>query len=399
MILPHDRQIAEWLAAEGPEQGPPQSLTLALAATRRTRKRPRWTFPERWLPMQLAFQRPVVPRTVIYLAVTGLVIAALGVAAVVLSRPPTPIPLGVANGAIAYDAGGQIYLAAADGSDPRPIAQPGRYAYTPTFSPDGSKLAYLSTNDVGQLHVFVANADGSEAHQVSSVAYTGGGGKFPPAWSPDGTQLVHYLGDGGIWVMAADGSSQQRIDVGWSVAWSPDGEWIAYRSDGSPDALLRVIHPDGTGRKTLTTGDPNSDVFATIRWLADSSGVVFHRGGVWSVGLDGTERQWSTAGGYPTVSPDGRYVAYLEEIDGAEVVKLVELTTGEISTLGPGGCLAGWAPDSTAVLTYANGCFTDIQIIPLDDPTKATVLDVPANVEGFPGWQAIPAAAAPTSGD
>ena len=392
MTLPYDRDIAAWLA-DGPDSGPAEPLASALAVTRRTRKRPRWTFPERWLPMQLTMRRPVAPRALVYLALLALLIAALGAAIALLpGTKPLPAPLGATNGSIAYDAGGQIYLAAADGSDPRPIAQPGKYAYTPVFSPDGSQVAYLSNTEAGQLHVFVANADGSDAHQVSTVPYTGGGGKFPPAWSPDGTRLVHYLGDGGIWVMAADGSTQQRIAVGWSVAWSPDGQWIAFRSDGSPNALLRVIHPDGTGIQTLTTGDPNTDAFATIRWLSDSSGVVFHRGGVWSVGLDGVERRLSTKGGYPTVSPDGRYVAYLEEVDGGEVVKLVELTTGEISTLGPGGCLAGWAPDSTAVVTYANGCFKDIQIIPLDDPSAAIVLDLPGNSEGFPGWQTLPAA-------
>jgi Tol biopolymer transport system component len=395
MILPHDRQIAEWLS-EGPEQGPPQSLVRALAATRRTRKRPRWTFPERWLPMQLTVQRPMVPRTVLYLASLALLLAAL-VVAVLVAGTPKPTPLGVTNGAIAYDAGGKIYLADADGSNPRLLGQVGGTAYSPVFSPDGSQIAYLSTNDVGLLHVFVANADGTGAHQVSQVAPENTRNKFPPVWSPDGSKLVHNARDGGIWVVAADGSSQERIAEGWSVAWSPDGQWIAFRSDGSPDALLRVIHPDGTDLRTLTTGPADSDAFATIRWTPDSSRIVFHRDGIWTVDLDENVEQLSPEGGYPTVSPDGRWVAFFHEVaPGTEELRLVELATGGITTLSStGGCLAVWSPDSTAIVTYANGCFQDLQRIPLNDPDAAVTFGLPDNVEGFPAWQAIPASAGP----
>jgi dipeptidyl aminopeptidase/acylaminoacyl peptidase len=397
MILPHDRQIAAWLD-EGPDQGPSEPLARALAATRRTSKRPRWSFPERWLPMQLTFQRPLVPRAVVYLTLLALLIAAVGVAALLVpGSQPVPAPLGVANGSIAYDSGGKIYLADANGSNGRLLGQPGNSAYSPAFSPDGTQLAYLSTNDVGQLHVFVANADGTNAHQVSQVAFDRGRNKFPPVWSPDGRQLVHYAIDGGVWVMAADGSSQKRIAEGWSVAWSPDGEWIAFRADGSPDALLRVIHPDGSGLHSLTTAEANTDSFASISWTADSSRIVFHRGGdgILTVDLDQNEELLSPEGAYPTLSPDGRFVAFMVENDGGEVVKLVELATREISTLGPGGCGALWAPDSTAIVTFANGCFNDLAVVPIEDPSAAVTIELPYRVDGFPGWQAIPASAAP----
>ena len=396
MILPHDRLIADWLA-DGPDQGPAEPLARALVVTRRTRKRPRWTFPERWLPMQLTMRRPVLPRAFLYLVLVGILIAAL--VAVVVLQPgtePIPAPLRTTNGLIAVDTASKLYVAEPDGSNPRPLDQFGTNANSPIFSPDGSKVAYLSTNDVGQLHVFVANADGSDPVQVSAEPFDSGRNKFPPQWSPDGAQLVHYARDDGIWVMAADGSSQERIAEGWSVAWSPDGEWIAFRSDGSPDALLRVIHPDGSGIHTLATADRNSDAFASLGWTPDSRRVVFHRPGqgVASVGLDAVEVPLAPGGLYPTVSPDGRYVAFTEGADDGELVKLVELATGEISTLGPGGCAAYWAPDSSAVVTYANGCFEDLQIIPLDDPSAAVVIDLPEGTVGFPGWQAIPATSA-----
>ena len=347
--------------------------------------------------MQLTMRRPVPSRAFLYLALVGVLIAAL-VAVVVLQAGTTPIPasLRATNGLIAVDTASKLYVADPDGSNPRPLAQFGTNANSPMFSPDGSKVAYLSTNDVGQLHVFVANADGSDPVRVSAEPFDSGRNKFPPKWSPDGTQLVHYARDNGIWVMAADGSSQQRIAEGWSVAWSPDGQWIAFRSDGSPEALLRVIHPDGSGIRTLATADPNSDAFASLGWTADSARVVFHRPaqGVASVDLDAVEVPLASGGLYPTVSPDGRYVAFTEEAEEGELVKLVELATGRISTLGPGGCAANWAPDSSAVVTYADGCFQHLQIIPLDDPSAAVVIDLPTGTVGFPAWQPIPAPAA-----
>jgi WD40-like Beta Propeller Repeat len=388
MNLPHDRDIAMWLA-EGPVQGPPEPLAMALAATRGARKRPRWTFPERWLPMQLTLQRPLVPRPVLYLAAVGLLLVALVVAMLAAGSGPKPSPLGMANGVIAYDSGGQLFVADADGSNPRLLGQPSKYAYSPAFSPDGTRVAYMAINGVGQLDVYVANTDGSDAHVVSQVAFSGPT-KFPPVWSPEGDRLVHSAADGGIWVVAADGSSQKLIAVGWSPAWSPDGQWIAFRSDGPPGTRLQVIHPDGSGSHTLITGDPKSDDFATMRWTPDSKRVVFHRGGVWTVGLDGNLVRLSPDGGYPTVSPDGRWVAYFKEVEDIQELKLVELATGEISTLSStGGCLALWAPDSTAILTYANGCFTDLQRIPLDDPSAAVTLDLASDIEGVPGWQGI----------
>ena len=59
-----DRVVAEWLH-EGPENGPREGLERALAATRRVGQRPGWTFPERWLPMQLTMARTPSPRPIL----------------------------------------------------------------------------------------------------------------------------------------------------------------------------------------------------------------------------------------------------------------------------------------------------------------------------------------------
>jgi Tol biopolymer transport system component len=390
MILPHDRQIAAWLA-EGPDQGPSEPLARALVATRRTSKRPRWSFPERWLPMQLTFHRPLVPRAVVYLALLALLIAALGVAALLVpGSQQVPAPLGAANGSIAYDAGGQLYVANPDGSDPRPLPQADKYAYSPAYSPDGSRIAYWSNDTPDRLQLFVAAADGTGATMVSEVSFDSNT-KFAPIWSPDGRWLVYAGRDGGVYKVAADASTTLRVASGWSPTVSPDGAWIAYRSDSGSEALLRVVSSDGGESRTLTSGSATSDHFATMRWTADSQEVVFHRGGIHAVALDGTERQLSPEGAYPTVSPDGRWVSFLVETSiGVEELRLVDLETGEARTLTDrAGCMAVWSPDSTSIVTFANGCFTDLLLVPVDDPAAATVLDVPADIGGMAGWQAV----------
>lgn len=107
MTLPHDRQIAEWLADDAHE-GQADSLARALAATRRTRKRPRWTFPETWLPMRLTTvgtpsqERPVLGRPWTYpgtpsrlakLTVVAVGVLAVGLVGLTLLRSPSVGPV------------------------------------------------------------------------------------------------------------------------------------------------------------------------------------------------------------------------------------------------------------------------------------------------------------------
>ena len=88
MTLPNDRQVAAWLADDAHE-APPNSLARALAATRRTRKRPRWTFPERWIPVQ--------PTAFAKLGLTAVVIAAVGLVGLTFLPQPSVGPAASAS--------------------------------------------------------------------------------------------------------------------------------------------------------------------------------------------------------------------------------------------------------------------------------------------------------------
>jgi TolB protein len=104
----------------------------------------------------------------------------------------------------------------------------------PNYSPDGKRLAFHS-NRGGSVQIWTANADGSNAVQVTSmdpVATTG-----TPRWSPDSRQLVFDSNAGGyhMYIVSADGGQPRALTTGSSRNftgwWSPDGKWIYFTSD------------------------------------------------------------------------------------------------------------------------------------------------------------------------
>lgn len=84
-----------------------------------------------------------------------------------------------------------------------------------SYSPDGLRIAFISTKGGATPQIFVANADGSGVRQL-----TEGSSNASPAWSPDGRKIIFSSnrgkkneGDYDLWVMNADGSNPQHIDL------------------------------------------------------------------------------------------------------------------------------------------------------------------------------------------
>jgi TolB protein len=133
-----------------------------------------------------------------------------------------------------------LVLLPADGQgEPRLLF---RNAFTPSWSPDGKKLAFSVEHPRGLWSVHVANSDGSNDVQLTDPSLIGGS----PAWSPGG-ELIAFdeFADQGrrqqIFVMDANGSNvrQLTMDPNWACqhpSWSPDGKQIAFscRSASSP---------------------------------------------------------------------------------------------------------------------------------------------------------------------
>jgi len=133
-----------------------------------------------------------------------------------------------------------LFLVPADGrGEPRLLF---RNAFTPSWSPDGKKLAFSVEHPRGLWSVHVANSDGSKDVRLTDPSLIGGS----PAWSTDGTLIAfdEFAGLGGrqqIFVMQADGSHVRQLttDPNWDcehASWSTDGKQIAFscRSASAP---------------------------------------------------------------------------------------------------------------------------------------------------------------------
>jgi len=130
----------------------------------------------------------------------------------------------------------------------------------PTWSPDGTQLAFEAWELSNSSYVYVMNADGSGAHSLRNTA-----GGWSPAWSPDGSQLAFgrrdELGHSDIWLINPDGSGATNLTQGngafaMTPAWAPDGSRLVFegRILDSNGGHLFVINRDGTGLQQLDNG-------------------------------------------------------------------------------------------------------------------------------------------------
>ena len=118
------------------------------------------------------------------------------------------------------------------------------WVFNPTYSPDGTQIAYSDGIGDNSHLLQVMNADGSGTHVI--VGEQQGHTMHNLAWSPDGERLVFGLGrSSGIYIVGADGSGLTLVipDATYPY-WSPDGSRISYQPPGE-FTPLEIADADG----------------------------------------------------------------------------------------------------------------------------------------------------------
>jgi Tol biopolymer transport system component len=211
-----------------------------------------------------------------------------------------------------------IYVMNAEGAGMRRLTSADPYMSNdqPTWSPDGTEIAFVNRWNARGGSIAVMRADGTQVRQLTKSL-----DDCCPAWSPDGTRVVFVGGYLGLFVITADGTGLRSLfrprdgQLAAFPVWFADGKRILFRMGSKAGEHLYEIRADGGGLRRLGSYDASF----VPALSPDGTRIAFARNDeIFVMGIEGAGLRRVTRcvqpscveDEFPAWSPDGHEIAF-----------------------------------------------------------------------------------------